>query len=182
MYNIHGTFYLAPRDTGLPKAYRTLPIQPVATHNRQITDFCTWRGLLVLSGNRKSAKPDGHYFGSKEAGLWFGAIDDMWKLGKPVGKGGPWNGAAVKAGVASDPYLMTGYDKKQVELSHDAAGEVTFTLEVDVDHSGVWHKYAAIKVPAGLKVTHEFPAGYNAHWVRVTADKACQAKAMFAYE
>ena len=46
-------------------------------------------------------------------GLWFGAIDDLWKLGKPVGVGGPWKHTAVKAGKPSDAYLMTGYDKKR---------------------------------------------------------------------
>jgi hypothetical protein len=176
MANIHGTFYLLPRETGVKE------IQPVATHNRQIMDYCTWRGLLVLAGARKGAKADGHYFGSGETGLWFGQIDEMWKLGKPVGKGGVWKNAAVKAGKASDPYLMTGYDKKSVALSHGAAQAVTFTLEVDVDHSGVWRPYKSIEVPAGETVTHEFPEGYCTHWVRVKADRDCTATAMFTYE
>lgn len=176
MANIHGTFYLLPRETGVKE------IQPVATHNRQIMDYCTWRGMLVLAGARKGAKADGHFFGNGETGLWFGQIDEMWKLGKPVGKGGVWKNTAVKAGKASDPYLMTGYDKKSVALSHDVAQAVTFTLEVDVDHSGVWRKYQRIEVPAGQTVTHEFPEGYNAHWVRVKTDRDCTATAMFSYE
>ena len=34
----------------------------------------------------------------------------------------------------------------------------------------------------GKTVSHEFPGGFNAHWVRVTADKACTATATFTYE
>ncbi len=35
---------------------------------------------------------------------------------KARGTGGPWRGTAVKAGVASDPYLATGYDQKRPTL------------------------------------------------------------------
>ncbi len=175
--NIHGTLYEMPRDTGVPD------IKPVCTHNRRIVDFCSWRGLLVISGTRADAKADGNHFASEggAVGLWFGAVDDLWKLGKPVGRGGPWLKTAVKPGVPSDPYLMTGYDEKRVELSHDAPQAVAFTLEVDFDHAG-WHTYATIAVPAGETVIHRFPAGYSAHWVRVTANRACKATAQFIYE
>jgi len=176
LMNIHGTIYQKPREGGLPK------IKPIATHDRQIMDFCTWRGLMVISGTRRSAKPDGQYFAAKDGpGLWFGSIDDLWRLGKPVGVGGPWRKTAVKAGTASDPYLMTGYDKKTVELSHDAAEAVTFTIEVDVAHAG-FHTYQTVTVEPGEAVTHEFPEGYSAHWVRLRTDRDCTAEAWFAYQ
>lgn len=82
--NAHGSFYEIGREAGY-KAMR-----PIATHNKKIMDFCTWRGLLVLSGTRPDAKADGHYFSKGNNGLWFGAIDDLWKLGKPRGEGGVW--------------------------------------------------------------------------------------------
>ena len=44
--NINGTFYEKPREGGLAK------IKPLASHRKQIMDFCTWRGLLVISGTR----------------------------------------------------------------------------------------------------------------------------------
>ena len=176
LMNIHGTFYEKPREGGMWK------LKPVASHQRQIMDFCTWRGLLVLSGTKPAAKPDGQYFGSADGvGLWFGAIDDIWKLGKPVGRGGPWRDTAVTPGQASDPYLMNGYDRKRVELSHDAAEDVAVTIEVNFDHTD-WRVYQTIPVPAGKTVTHEFPEGFCAHWVRVSADKPCRATAMFTYE
>jgi len=178
LVNCHGTLYEMPRDTGVPE------LKPVATHNRAIMDFCSWRGLLVLSGTRADARPDGNTFASADGkvGLWFGAVDDLWRLGKPVGRGGPWRKTPVKAGQPSDPYLMTGYDRKTVELSHDADAQVAFTLEVDVDHSGVWHRYAVLEVPPGKPVRHTLPPGYSAHWVRVTASRACAATAWFLYE
>ena len=182
LVNLHGTFYEMPRDSG---AYHpgAATIKPVSSHGRKIMDFCTWRGLMVISGNLRGAKPDGNYFVSADGkvGLWFGHIDDLWKLGKPVGRGGPWCRTAVRAGEPSDPYLMTGYDRKRVELSHDAKSDIAFTLEVDFDHNA-WHAYETITVPASKTVTHEFPGGFSAHWVRVTADKACTATATFTYE
>jgi len=178
LVNCHGTLYEMPRDTGVPE------LKPVATHNRAIMDFCSWRGLLVLSGTRAGAKPDGNYFASADGkvGLWFGDVDDLWRLGKPVGRGGPWRNTAVKAGQPSDPYLMTGYDRKTVALSHAAVAEIAFTIEVDFDHTGTWHTYAVLKVAPGQTPRHVFPDGYSAHWVRLTADRDCTATAWFIYE
>ena len=182
LVNIHGTFYEMPRDSG---AYHPAPelIKPVASHGRAIVDFCTWRGLMVISGTSPGAKPDGNYFASADgkAGLWFGHIDDLWKLGKPVGVGGPWKDTPVKAGVASDQYLMTGYDRKRLDLSHDADDAVEMTVEVNFDHNQ-WREYAKITVPKGKTATHKFPDGFNAHWVRLKSSKDCKATAVFTYE
>ncbi|HEY3323616.1 MAG TPA: hypothetical protein VGP72_24390 [Planctomycetota bacterium] len=176
MVNVHGTFYEMPRDQGLPL------IKPVASHNKQIMDFCTWRGLLVLSGTKPGAKADGQFFaGEAGNGLWFGAVDDLYKLGKPVGKGGPWLESSVKADEASDPYLMTGYDKKQLQLSHDSKEPVEFTLEVDIDHQK-WLTLEKVTVPPGAPLVKVFPDGYSAHWIRVRAGKACKASATFTYD
>jgi hypothetical protein len=108
-------------------------------------------------------------------------VDDLWKLGKPVGKGGPWLKTAVQAGVASDPYLMTGYDKKSVELSHEAADAVTFTVEVDFDHHH-WVPLTTLTVQPRQPLTYKFEEGFSAHWVRLRADKSCTASAVFTYE
>ena len=177
LLNVHGTFYEMPRESGLPL------IKPVCSHGRQIMDFCTWRGLMVLCGNRAKASPDGHYFRADDsrAGLWLGSIDDLWRLGKPVGHGGPWLRTAVEALSPSDPYLMTGYDRKRIEFSHDAAADVEFTVEVDVDH-GPWVTYQAFVVPAGRSVSHVFPDGFSAHWLRTRVNRACHATAQLTYE
>jgi hypothetical protein len=174
MLNAHGTFYEVGREAGY------VAMRPVSTHNKKIMDFATWRGLLVLSGTKTTAKPDGHYFASSDnTGLWFGAIDDLWKLGKPRGEGGVWKNTSVKAGVPSLPFLMTAYDKKKVSLTADK--EVTITLEVDVDLNG-WQKFKTITLTPGKTVEYVFPDGYSAHWIRATADKDCKATVWFTYE
>jgi hypothetical protein len=178
--NIHGTFYEIPRDGHhRPDVER---IKPVSSHSKAICDFCTWRGLLVLSGVRREARRDGQVFAGEDGTrLWFGVIDDLWKLGKPLGRGGPWKNSAAEAGEPSDPYLMTGYDKKQVKLSHDHDTEVTFSVEINFDHR-YWRPYETLCVPPGKTVTHGFPDGFHAHWVRIKVDRACKATAWFTYD
>jgi hypothetical protein len=77
---------------------------------------------------------------------------------------------------------MAGYDQKSVALSHDGDADVTFTIQVDVAADGTWLPYATIRVPPGPTVTHAFPEGYSAHWVRAQTDRACRATVMFTYK
>jgi hypothetical protein len=157
----------------------------VSTHNRRVHDYCSYRGLFVASGLAADAgagNPHVIRAADGRAAVWVGAIDDIWKLGKPVGRGGPWKDTAVKAGEHSDPYLMTGYDRKKLELTHDASATVTVRVEADVTGDGVWKTYAVFPVPAGQTFRHEFPAAYQAYWVRCTADTACRATAQLTYE
>ena len=181
MANIHGTFYEVPfKIVGKPPLYTKM--RPVSTHNKQITDFATWNGLLVIGGLKADAKASAHVYKTADGStsLWFGGIDDLWKFGKPVGTGGPWKNTTVKAGVASDPYLMTGYDKKTLELTADK--DCTITVEVDIDHWTGFHHYKSFKVKASEKLTHKFPKGFAAHWVRVKSDKDAKATTWFIYE
>lgn len=173
--NIHGTFYLVGRESGLPA------IQPICTHNRQIHDFCTWRGLLVITGTRRDAAIGEHFAGDAMAGVWLGMIDDLWQLGKPVGVGGPWKESDVKAGVPSDRYLMMGYDQKTLELTNHGDREAKLTIEIDFDLTG-WHRYREETLKPGASLTHEFPAGFNARWVRLKSDTDTKATAIFTYQ
>ena len=173
--NIHGTFYLLGRESGLPA------MQPVCTHNRQIHDFCTWRGLLLLTGTKRDAKPGDHFLGDAHAGMWAGMIDDLWQLGKPVGVGGPWQESAVKANEPSDRYLMAGYDDKSLELINHGEREATFTIEINFDLAS-WHRYRELTVKPGETITHHFPAGYAARWVRLKANVDTKATATFIYK
>ncbi|MEZ5038807.1 MAG: hypothetical protein R2828_02915 [Saprospiraceae bacterium] len=183
--NIQGQFYEIPRAEGagnhVPE-YRY--IKPVSRHDKQITDYCSWRGLLVLTGVKQGAKEDGQVFTNGAGmGLWFGAIDDLWKLGKPSGIGGPWKNTPVKTGEVSDPYLMTGFDHKQLELSHDANQTVKVRIEVAIHHqANAWQTYQTVEVPAGETFKHEFPKGFHAHWVRLWIDQGCKATAIFRYD
>ena len=180
--NAAGTLYMLPRtNSGGVRA-----IKPVATHNKRIFDLCSWRGMLVLSGVRDDARADqcARLVRSDDGklGLWFGDIDDLWKLGKPTGTGGPWHESAVKGGQPSDPYLMTGYDRKTLTLRHSSSQPLTVTVEVDVTADGRYVEYARLQVPPDVALVHQFPVGYAAHWVRLTADRDTTATATFVYE
>jgi hypothetical protein len=174
LLNVHGTFYEVAIESGLST------IRPICTHMKRIVDFCSWRGMLVISGTKLHATAGPNYFCSNkpEAGLWFGTIDDLWKFGAPAGYGGPWKESEVRANMPSLPYLMTGYDKKKVELSADS--DVVLTLEVNFDHKG-WNVYKLFSVAAGRKIIHDFPEGYSADWVRVKSDKDTKATVQFIY-
>lgn len=176
LFNAHGTFYELPANNalGFPR------VRPVATHNLRIQDFCSYRGLLILSGVSKDAPKDNphliHSTDGKTA-LWAGAVDDLWSLGKPVGQGGPWLDTKVKAGVPSDPYLMTGYDKKTLTLKSTSPTKIT--IEVDITGNGDWKTYQSIDLSE--EFTHQFPADFQAYWVRFTSEKATTATAQLNY-
>jgi len=117
----------------------------------------------------------------KKAAVWAGAIDDLWKLGKPTGKGGPWKNTSVKADEPSDPYLIGFYDKKTLNLSHKATSPVTFTMEVDPVGNGPWMSAEKITVAPGQSVTFDFPQDFAARWIRFKTDKACEATTWLEY-
>ena len=181
--NIHGTFYEIPRQEGWSRGVPDFErMKPVSSHNRAITDFCTWRGLFVMSGVSTEAVPSEHIYKDESGNaLWMGMIDDLWKLGKPTGVGGPWKNTHVKAGMWSDPYLMTHYEEKRVDVSHDAPSTAVFTIEVNVDHHS-WYPYTELYVPEGETLSFQFPRGFQAHWVRVKVNKECKASAVFYYD
>lgn len=177
LLNVHGTFYELPARNaqGLAKA------RPIATHNLAVQDFCSHNGLIFFTGLDSEAKSE-RIFRSEDgkAAVWAGVIDDLWKLGKPRGTGGPWSESDVKADEPSDPYLMTGYDKKSVTVSSSVAAKISF--EVDIDGTGLWIPAHGFSLKAGESVTYEFPEGFSAYWVRAISDTDTTASAIFKYE
>jgi hypothetical protein len=151
-------------------------VRPICNHLRICPDMTSWRGLLVLAGDQTD-----NAVGQPQSGFWFGNVDDLWRWGKPSGWGAVWWDQAVQADAPSDPFLMTGFDKKVLHLSHSAKEDVTFAVEVDFLGVGDWKTYKRITVPADGYEHHEFPDAYGAHWVRVRADRACRATASFMY-
>ncbi len=179
LMDCHGIFYELS-----PWAYnnRIWGLRPISTHLWVLGDFCAWRGMLVLGSDNASPHGSANQLaGEPQSGLWFGKSDDLWNFGKPAGWGGPWWRAAVRSGEPSDPYLMTGFEHKTLHLRHDAAASVRFRVEVDFMGDGAWAGYTELDVAPGAYVPHVFPTGYSAHWVRVSADRDCQATAYFTY-
>ncbi|MBN2132561.1 MAG: hypothetical protein JW741_23875, partial [Sedimentisphaerales bacterium] len=181
LFNCHGTFYELPAENagGFAK------IRPIATHNRHINDYCSWRGLLVLAGIADGTPAENEHIVLSEDGLcalWVGAVDDLWKLGKPTGQGGPWKDTRVRAGEPSDPYLMTGYDRKTLTLSHRRNKSVEIRVEIDLDGNGYWKTYRTFDVPAETVVEHRFPDAFQAYWMRTVAAENAIATAQLLYE
>ncbi|CAL1518948.1 hypothetical protein [Chitinophaga sp. MM2321] len=180
LFNCHGTFYELPAENADGYA----KIRPVSSHNFRINDYASYRGLLIMTGIDPAAKDNDHIIVSadKKAAVWAGVIDDLWKMGKPVGHGGPWKDTDVKAKQPSDPYLIGFYDKRSLQLSHDAATPVTFTIEADPVGNGPWMKYREVTVAPGEKFSYIFPKGFEARWIRFSSNKNCKATALLQYE
>ena len=179
LMDCHGMFY---ELTPVPFEGQIRGVRPVCTHLRVIPDYCSFRGLFVKAGNQNTPNSDGNPQGGQpQSGIWFGKTDDLWGFGKPQGWGGPWRRTPVKAGAPSDPYLMTGFGRKGLHLVQEGAARATFTVEVDFLGAGSWHVYEKFAAGSGVYRHHEFPDGFSAHWVRVTADADCSATAAFMY-
>jgi hypothetical protein len=176
--NLGGSFYELPAENAGGFAMA----RPVCTHNRLVHDFCSWHGLLLFTGIDAKENNNPHVIRSADgnAALWAGVIDDAWKLGKPHGKGGPWKASDVKAGVASDPYLMTGYDKKSLELA--SKQDANITVEVDLSGYGDWVVYQTFAVKAGKTQSHRFDDSFSAYWIRCKSDVDATVSAQLTYE
>ncbi|QDT54324.1 hypothetical protein Pan44_23530 [Caulifigura coniformis] len=177
LLNVEGTLYELPAEN----AGGFARIRPIASHGKFIADFATYRGLLVMAGRHGPGDKAHVPAGSSAGGLWLGAVDDLWKFGKPRGHGGPWRKTAVIAHQPSDPYLMTGYDRKELVLFQRGAEKVHMTVEVDFTGNGDWTRYQTFEV-GSEPVRHSFPEAFAAYWVRVVPDHDCVATALFKYE
>ncbi|MBT8037181.1 MAG: hypothetical protein KJO21_06515 [Verrucomicrobiae bacterium] len=176
LLNAHGTFYELPARNagGIGK------LRAIATHNRYIHDFCSYRGLFIMSGIATDTNGE-HIIRSDDGktALWAGTIDDIWKMGKPRGKGGPWLDTPVKAGEPSDPYLMTGYDQKVIQLRSSENSKIT--AQVDLTGSGNWVDYPSFELEKNQTIVHEFPAAFQAYWIRFVSDTDARVSTQLLY-
>jgi hypothetical protein len=182
LLHVDGSFYELPANNagGISK------VRPVATHNRLVHDFCSYRGLLVMSGVSVDAPANNPHIIRSDDGkvaLWAGGVDDIWKLGKPHGHGGPWQNTKVKAGEFSDPYLMTAYDHKTLDLRFDEAttDSLSITAQIDIHGDGTWVDYQSFTLENGKTTQHEFPDGFSAYWIRFVTDKDTIASSQLIY-
>lgn len=178
LMDIHGMFFELQ-----PVAWEDAiwGVVPICHHLRIIPDFCAFRGLLALGGNQTTPNQGANlYVGQPQSGIWFCKTDDLWSWGRPRGWGGPWRRKQVKAGESSEPFLMTGFDKKMVHLNSDKSA--TFVIEVDFLGNGEWVFYEKIATSGPSNYArHIFPDGFSAHWVRITPETNCTASAEFFY-
>lgn len=175
LVNIGGTFYELPARNAGGFAH----IRPIASHPFRIHDFCSWRGLLLLTGvDPTSDNPRIIKSTDGKAAVWAGVIDELWQLGKPIGIGGPWHETKVEAGEYSDPYLMYGYDQCALEIT--ASQNTSITIQIDPTGTGQWHDYTTIDIQNN-KAQIDFPQGFSAHWVRLVSDADATITATLIY-
>ncbi len=180
LFNCGGTFYELPSENadGFAK------IKPIATHGLNVNDYTSFRGMLVVTGiNPNKTQPSTHLFyaADKKAVVWAGVIDDLWKLGKPKGRGGPWLATNVETDIPSDPYLFGGYDQKKLHLSHQSTSAITIRVELDASGDGVWYEYKSITIPSGKSIDFVFPEKIQAKWIRLIASQSATITASFDY-
>ena len=179
LMDLHGMFYeLSPWAYG----NRVWGIKPISQHLWVHGDFCTWKGMLVLGSDSTSFDGGENVLCAEpQSGIWFGKTDDLWKLGKPAGWGGPWWKTPVKAGEPSDPYLMTGFRHKCLHLFHEEESTVKFDIELDALGDGSFRRYETFDVASGEAVQHAFPTGLSAHWIRIIPRSDATATAHLHY-
>lgn len=195
LLDAHGMFYeLSPLGWGAA----TWGVRPVSQHLRVVPDFASFRGMLVMGGNEVSSIFDNNVVtGQSQSGLWLGKTDDLWSWGKPQGWGSVWRDEAIAAGAASDPFLMTGFDKKTIHLSRDddanttsagkrathkaaAAAVVNVQFLVQVDplgdamHTGRWRTIQTVELNAS-NGWYAFVSlsDISAHWLRFVSPSGC---------
>lgn len=180
MLSVCGTFFELPAENADGYA----KIRPVCSHDLRVTDFGGYRGVFLMSGISPAAQAGEHLIRSDDgkAALWAGAIDDLWKLGKPRGRGGPWMHTKVPANQKSDPYLMWAYDKRTLTLSHTEQQPITFTVELDLTGDGLWVTHSQSEVADGRNVTITFDPSVQARWLRVSTNQPCTATAQLEYQ
>lgn len=180
LFNCHGTFYELPAENADGYA----KIRPIASHDFRIHDYASYRGMLIMTGvDPQQANENSHIIRSEDgkAAVWAGVIDDLWKLGQPTGRGGPWKASRVRAQEPSDPYLIAFYDRRALTLSHDAKEPVVFTLQVDPSGHGPWMDYRRFTVAAKEKIEFSFPENVQARWIRFITNRDCRATAWLEY-
>ncbi len=179
LMDLHGMWYeLSPWAYG----GHVWGVRPISTHLWVHGDFCSWRGNLVIGSDNCSHDAGGNLqCAEPQSGLWFGRTDDLWKLGKAKGWGGPWWDSPVVANQPSDPYLMTGFDGKCLHLSHNGAEAVTFQLQVDARGDGHWQTFTTLEAGPQGAAFFTFPVGFSAHWLRLIPSHDTVATAQLHY-
>ena len=77
-------------------------------------------------------------------------------------------------GRPATPYLFSGYDYRQLHLSHQSDQAVTFTLEVDRQGTGNWTPLHEITVGPGNAVSQLFSDEDTGAWIRLVSVQAAK--------
>ena len=181
LLHLGGTFYELPAENADGYA----KIKPISSHRLQVHDLAGYRGMLLISGaDPQFSGENPHIFKSEDGkiALWAGVIDDLWKLGKPTGKGGPWTQSIVSKGAVSDPYLFGGYDQRSLSLTNHSAEKMTIRIEVDPAGSDDWHTFKEVEVVAGGSFSYQLDEKTTGKWIRFVSLSSGKISAELVYK
>ncbi len=164
LLHICGTFIELPAENagGITHA------RAIASHPFVIHDYASYRGMLVLTA-AKGAKPGEHIVTSKDgaAAVWLGVVDDIWKLGRPVGRA--QIGLTVRnAGMwTSDPVLANGFGDVFITCRVSGGlGGVVF-VDADISGDGTWVGVSRILVLPGARGHAKIDKRLHPYWLRI---------------
>lgn len=170
---MHGTFWRVPVTFSLTNS---AGIAPRSNYLKVVGDFCRWNNSLVL-GCDDSAKSE--FLNTRafkathgsplqsNSNLWFIDPSRLDQFGPAIGRGSVWLRDDIQSGEVSDPYLFSGYDHRQLHLTHTGSEPLTVTLEVDRDGTNHWHLFSEITVAPGAAVSRIFSSEETGSWIRL---------------
>jgi hypothetical protein len=176
LYEISENMTMIKRPESITGTFANRMVHTPSEQGLIVPDFCFWRGMFVMAGDQTDKG-----MGQPQSGLLFQNIDDLWGYGKPQGWGDVWQDDTLSSGQESDPFLMTGFDKKIIHFKNYGNQKVKFKIEIDFQGNNTWSEYKTVSVLPGAYQFEIFPDGYSAHWVRVTVDKTTVATVGFMY-
>ena len=92
-----------------------------------------------------------------------------------------WRATDVAAGELSDPFLMTGFDRKKNHLVNVGKEPATVEIEVEPLGDGVSRACRSLEVTPSGYVPHEIADRFAAHWLRLRALRAGTLDAEIVY-
>lgn len=174
LMTMHGGFWRFPRTLS---ASDSAGIAPRSTYLKVIGDFCRWEDRLVFGCddtarseflNKDRLKGDLAGPGTSQSNLWFVKPAQLDGFGPALGRGAVWLNDDVQAGVASEPFLFSGFARRSLHLAHAGPSRVGFSLDVDAKGDGRWKTQREVSVPAHGNVWIEFPRHETGAWIRLT--------------
>jgi hypothetical protein len=147
-----------------------------------IHDYASYRGMLVLTA-AKGAKLGEHVVTSTDgnAAVWLGVVDDLWKLGRPVGK--------AKIGLSernpgiwtSDPVLAYGFGDIEIACQVSGGrGGVVF-VDADISGDGTWVAISRIQIPPSGRGHAQIDKRLHPYWLRIRTAPGTDAIADFTF-
>ena len=178
---MHGTFWRFPATFSKGNS---AGIAPRSNYLKVIGDFCRWQHRIVLGCddsasaeflNTRDFKARHAAPKQSNSNLWFVEPEKLDQLGPVIGRGSVWLRDDVAVGQISDPYLFSGYQQRQLHLTHQSDQSVTFVLELDLRGTDEWTVLRELTVPAGGAVSHLFAASEKAAWIRIRSRHAARS-------